>query len=154
LKESIAFLSLRPILMPDLSGRAFQMGKRQTLKYDAGVQRALDAAGGPSALAQILGIKSQNISQWGKCPPHHVLKIEEMTGVSRHVLRPDIYPVDDDQDNKKARISYPPDGGARPAAPQSEGHFSRFRHLRRANFRSGTEIDEHIDALRREWDRQ
>ena len=38
-------------------------------------------------------------------------------------------------------------GSARRAA----GHFSRFKHLRRAHFRSAEEIEDHIRALREEW---
>jgi len=34
------------------------------------------------------------------------------------------------------------------------GHFSRWKHLRRANFASPAEIAAHIDALREEWDRR
>lgn len=32
-----------------------------------------------------------------------------------------------------------------------EGHFSRYRHLRRVHFRSAEEIEDHIQALREEW---
>jgi len=31
------------------------------------------------------------------------------------------------------------------------GHFSRFRHLQRNYFRTATEIEEHIEKLRKEW---
>jgi hypothetical protein len=31
------------------------------------------------------------------------------------------------------------------------GHFSRFKHLRRSNFRTAEEIEDHIRALRDEW---
>jgi len=34
------------------------------------------------------------------------------------------------------------------------GHFSRWRHLRRANFASPGEIAAHIGALRDEWNRR
>lgn len=46
-------------------------------------------------LAEKLGITAQAISQWEKTPVQHVLKIESMTGVPRHELRPDIYPEPD-----------------------------------------------------------
>jgi hypothetical protein len=36
--------------------------------------------------------------------------------------------------------------------PVETGHFSRFKHLRRSNFASIEEINEHIRALREEWD--
>jgi len=34
------------------------------------------------------------------------------------------------------------------------GHFSRWQHLRRANFAAPGEIAAHISALREEWDRR
>jgi len=36
-------------------------------------------------------------------------------------------------------------------AKPATGHFSRFKHLRRAHFRSAEEIEDHIRALREEW---
>jgi len=39
-------------------------------------------------------------------------------------------------------------------AAAEDGHFSRWRHLRRSNFASEAEIAAHIDALREEWDRR
>lgn len=61
------------------------------------LKRAIAAAGGQVALAKILGLKSQgSISNWihrnERVPAEHVLAIERATGVSRHDLRPDIYP--------------------------------------------------------------
>lgn len=53
--------------------------------------RAKNAAGGPSALAKKLGLKPQGVSQWTQVPAKHALAVEELTGVSRHDLRPDIY---------------------------------------------------------------
>lgn len=43
-------------------------------------------------LAETLGISVQAISQWRRVPPTRVLDVERVTGVSRHLLRPDIYP--------------------------------------------------------------
>jgi hypothetical protein len=41
------------------------------------------------------------------------------------------------------------------AADQSRGgHFTRFRHLRRAHFASLQEVNAHISALRDEWKRR
>lgn len=53
---------------------------------------AIDIAGGPAALGAALGISGQAISQWDQAPVIRVLEIERITGVSRHALRPDIYP--------------------------------------------------------------
>jgi len=56
--------------------------------------KAVEAAGGTSALARQLGISPQAISQWTRVPAERVLDVERATGgqVTRHELRPDIYP--------------------------------------------------------------
>lgn len=55
-----------------------------------------DKAGSKSALARDLGISSTAVWKWfqstKRMPAEHVLKAESIYGVSRHVLRPDIYP--------------------------------------------------------------
>ena len=56
---------------------------------------ALSIVGGPQALARILGVTSQAISQWKRVPATRVIAVEKASGVSRHVLRPDLYPRDD-----------------------------------------------------------
>jgi hypothetical protein len=38
--------------------------------------------------------------------------------------------------------------------PEATGHFSRFKHLRRANFASADDVTGHISALRDEWERR
>jgi DNA-binding transcriptional regulator YdaS (Cro superfamily) len=43
-------------------------------------------------LAAALSIVPHALSQWQRIPVEHVLKIERYTGVSRHDMRPDIYP--------------------------------------------------------------
>jgi len=51
--------------------------------------------GGQAAMARLLGVKPQAVNQWAKgrrpIPARHVLAIEAATGVSRHVLRPDVF---------------------------------------------------------------
>lgn len=57
--------------------------------------RAAKAAGGQSALARILKVTPQAVQKMcasGRVPAERVLEIEKATGVSRHELRPDIYP--------------------------------------------------------------
>jgi TorA maturation chaperone TorD/DNA-binding transcriptional regulator YdaS (Cro superfamily) len=58
---------------------------------DKGLQLAIDAAGGIAALARKLGIAQPSVSNWSKIPAERVISIEGLTGVSRNVLRPDLY---------------------------------------------------------------
>ena len=60
------------------------------------IQKAVEAAGGVYALAAKIGVSYQAVQQWVKAPrvpAERVLDIERATGVSRHDLRPDIYPI-------------------------------------------------------------
>lgn len=50
-----------------------------------------DEQGTKSDLAKSLGITKGAVSQWNKIPAAHVLDVERITGISRHVLRPDIF---------------------------------------------------------------
>lgn len=58
--------------------------------------KAIKAAGGQVALADKLGIRQNAVSNWihktKRIPAERVLAIEAATGVSRHELRPDLYP--------------------------------------------------------------
>ena len=47
--------------------------------------------GGVPALAARLGISSAAIYDWDKVPAARCLEVERWSGVSRHILRPDIY---------------------------------------------------------------
>lgn len=60
---------------------------------------ACKAVGGQSALARKLGLKSQgSVSGWiaaGRTPSERVLAVEALSGVSRHRLRRDLYPLEE-----------------------------------------------------------
>lgn len=59
------------------------------------LQNAVTKAGGQTALARAIGKTQGHISVWIRrrhVPAEEVLKIEAATGVSRHELRPDLYP--------------------------------------------------------------
>ncbi len=45
-------------------------------------------------VADALGITQGAVSQWRRVPAGRVLDVERVTGISRHVLRPDLYPVE------------------------------------------------------------
>lgn len=71
---------MRPrIAVPELARRALAL--------------AVEARGGPRKIAAEIGISSQAISQWAYVPAQRVLDVERVSGVSRHMLRPDLYPV-------------------------------------------------------------
>ena len=58
---------------------------------DAGFGEAVRAAGGVTELARRIGISQPSVSNWTRVPAERVLAVEAATGVSRDVLRPDLY---------------------------------------------------------------
>lgn len=61
---------------------------------DSGLSEAIRAAGGVGALAQKLGISQPSVSNWTRVPAERVVAVEVITGVSRAVLRPDLFLAD------------------------------------------------------------
>lgn len=55
------------------------------------VERAVEAAGGQTALAKALGIKPQAVQQWRKIPVGRIIEVERVTGIPREELRPELY---------------------------------------------------------------
>lgn len=53
-------------------------------------------AGGAKTLAAHLGIKRQAVVNWLMVPPLRCPKVEQVTGIPREVLRPDIYANEDE----------------------------------------------------------
>jgi TorA maturation chaperone TorD len=62
------------------------------MERDPGVEEAARAMGGIGALARGLGITQPSVSSWRRIPAERVLDVEALTGISRSILRPDIYP--------------------------------------------------------------
>jgi DNA-binding transcriptional regulator YdaS (Cro superfamily) len=54
---------------------------------------AIKAAGGPGAVGAALRITREAVQQWKRCPAERVLQLEHLSSVSRHNLRPDLYPA-------------------------------------------------------------
>lgn len=57
----------------------------------------VQAANGLSALAKRVGVRYQAVQHWlrsGRVPAARVIAVEAATGVSRHRLRPDLYPAE------------------------------------------------------------
>lgn len=54
-------------------------------------------AGNGLRLSRVVGRSHQAVYRWTVVPPECVLAVEKATGVSRHLLRPDVFgPPDDD----------------------------------------------------------
>lgn len=62
---------------------------------DTPLDRAIKGAGGLTKLAASLNISKQAVAQWDEVPPLRVLEVERASGVSRHELRPDLYPLEE-----------------------------------------------------------
>lgn len=67
------------------------------------LHRAVEAAGSQTELARRIGVTQMHVWNWlnrskGKVPGEYVIAIEKATGVPRHELRPDIYPIEDFDD--------------------------------------------------------
>ena len=60
-------------------------------RQDEGLAKAIAAKKTVSGLASSLGLTVQAVSQWTRVPTERCLDVERETGVSRYVLRPDIY---------------------------------------------------------------
>jgi TorA maturation chaperone TorD len=58
---------------------------------DVGLDEAIRVAGGVGALARKIGISQPSVSNWARVPAERVLSVETATGVSRAILRPDLY---------------------------------------------------------------
>lgn len=61
----------------------------------AALYEAKKAVRGNTGLSRALNeeITPQAVSQWKQVPAERVLDVERATGVSRHRLRPDLYPA-------------------------------------------------------------
>ena len=59
---------------------------------DKHLRIAINRAGGVPAVAEYFGIAPQAVWQWTRCPVLRVIDLERLSGISRHDLRPDVYP--------------------------------------------------------------
>ncbi|WP_333701199.1 transcriptional regulator [Sphingobium yanoikuyae] len=75
----------------------------QTCPPSSALENAVRVAGGQTAAARICGVSQPAVWKWLKhrrrLPAEFVLLMETQTGVSRHCLRPDIYPTTHDTEN-------------------------------------------------------
>ena len=66
------------------------------------LRKACEAAGGQKPLADLIGTTQSQVWYWLErskrgLPGEFVLPVERVTGVSRHELRPDLYPPEVDE---------------------------------------------------------
>ncbi|WP_366125545.1 transcriptional regulator [Acetobacter cerevisiae] len=59
----------------------------------ADIKQIIQKAGGATALAKRLGIKSPSVHSWQKVPPARVLAVAEITGIPAWEIRSDLYPL-------------------------------------------------------------
>lgn len=59
--------------------------------HDKGLRAALRAAGSTRRLGAALGISGQAVARWVRVPAERVVEVEEVTGIPREMLRPDLY---------------------------------------------------------------
>lgn len=87
---------------------------------DTALAKAVRVAGSQSAFGRILGKSQSTVREWLKreLPAEFVLKVEAETGVSRHQLRPDLYPDEapaDDHARRSVESKKTDTGGMEPA---------------------------------------
>lgn len=58
---------------------------------DPGLKAAIAAVGSQAKLGAAFGITAQAVSLWRRVPAERVVDVEKLTGIPRHVLRPDLY---------------------------------------------------------------
>ena len=72
------------------------MDQHQRFVAHQALARAVSLVGSQSRFERLTGVKQQNTSNWlrrkGVLPGEYVLAVEAVTGISRHELRPDLYP--------------------------------------------------------------
>jgi TorA maturation chaperone TorD len=61
---------------------------------DQGLESAIRSIGGVSELARRIGIAQPSVSNWNRIPAERVAAVEAATGISRAVLRPDLFGTD------------------------------------------------------------
>lgn len=83
---------------------------KQMTRYEA-LERAVQIAGSQQAFADLISVSQPTVSrilkQLRQLPAEHVLTVEQATGVSRHLLRPDIYPREIDRALSPSEIGEP-----------------------------------------------
>jgi DNA-binding transcriptional regulator YdaS (Cro superfamily) len=65
--------------------------RKRKIKMDEGLKLAVEAAGTKYRLAKLLGITPTAVLRWHRVPMERIVKVEQVTGVPREKLRPELY---------------------------------------------------------------
>jgi DNA-binding transcriptional regulator YdaS (Cro superfamily) len=68
-------------------------GHRPDPGWDRAIRKIRKTRGLSMRIAEKLGIRPQAVHAWRRVPITRVLDVERITGLSRHYLRPEIYPT-------------------------------------------------------------
>ena len=65
----------------------------ETREPNSGVQLAIEVAGTQEALAELCGVRQPSVYHWlyRSCPPVRAVQLENVTGVPRELIRPDLF---------------------------------------------------------------
>ncbi len=81
------------------------------LTPESALRLAVERIGSQGRMSRLCGVKQPSVWKWierrKSLPAEYVLTVEAATGVSRHELRPDIYPIEETR-------SPPSDGAGAP----------------------------------------
>jgi DNA-binding transcriptional regulator YdaS (Cro superfamily) len=72
-------------------GKSKQAKMSSRKSQDPAVNAAIKGAGGLRALGRALGVAHTSLLGWTSIPAKHLLRIEEITGIPREQLRPDLF---------------------------------------------------------------
>jgi DNA-binding transcriptional regulator YdaS (Cro superfamily) len=68
-------------------GRVYGDDDRRVIALKEAIRRG----GGLTAVSHALGVKVQSVHNWEMCPPARCIALSNLTGVSIHTLRPDVF---------------------------------------------------------------
>lgn len=128
------------------------------------VSEVFSAFGGPAMVARALGVRPSTASEMkrrGSIPAEYWLDlvreakrmriagIDAETLVRLHARNTEEFSSEATEIEGVGQL-----GRRGERTSTGSGHFSRFQHLRRPHFASAEAIDDHVRALREEWDRR